>query len=711
MRSFLDVKKGCEFIASGAPLYRMQLSKRGGETMELTSLDAKDCKVEQKSDTGCQTITLTFGRHGSHDLRVVCTVVLEEKSPICRWRISVKNNTSHGIRAVFYPIVQTPLTLGKANQEDCFVWPRLGGMIIKDPSINSAGFSVREQYPGKISAQLQMLYNKTAGLYLATYDDQGNIKHYGMRRLKDSLDVSLEHNYDETPGLDFSLPYDTVLGVFHGDWHDGADLYKAWGTQQHWCSKTLARRKDIPGWAKQGRPYLMFMQTGHQGTLWYGPLRTAAELPNSRYFPSKKLAPLMKQYSTSLKTPVIPLWIAWQKWGDCIGPDDMFPDGKGGIKPETWKEFKASLTQMWRQDAPALLMIPGLHWTYRKDSTGYNSWDRFAKEGKQLASLGDKGNIRFAVWPMKTFAHLCHGSADVRRMFLKIVDKMLDAGIPIIQYDVFHGGQPHVPCYSTKHGHKPGYGQWMYKTSLDLLHKSRQRIKKHNPEFTLSIETPCETLLQELDVAMYRPNVGIPLYSYLYHEYFVGFGGEDETDFSHPEQESIKLAMVVRDGVSFLTVIGKPEFDLDAKPPHPAMKLLENACRAMRTYANEYLVFGRMRKPTRLDVATTTVPLFSQSGSSGPKGPQGKYRRGYEDMPRVLHSVWESPAGKTGYVLINWTDKPEKVTLSLVKKAGKGVLRDGRGEKSLSEKIMRTGKITTTVPARSVLLIEQEYRK
>ena len=50
---------------------------------------------------------------------------------------------------------------------------------------------------------------------------------------------------------DLAVDYDIVTGVFHGDWYDAADLYKAWATKQWWCQKKLWDR-DIAAWMRTG---------------------------------------------------------------------------------------------------------------------------------------------------------------------------------------------------------------------------------------------------------------------------------------------------------------------------------------------------------------------------------------------------------------------------------------------------------------------------
>ena len=568
-----------------------------------------------------------------------------------------------------YPVVVAPLTPAD-GRDDYFLSSRLGGTANYNPVANP-NFGIRDQYPGPwMCAQLQLFYNDTAGLYMATYDSNGCVKHFGAKRLNgDGLDLSIEHNYDERPGLSFALPYDTVLGVFHGSWHEAADMYKAWAVNQPWCSKRLSERVDVPAWLKEGRPVMMFMPAGNPTFLWQNHIPISSELPNSRYLPMSKLSPLFKKYASILRTPVIPQLQGWEQFGVGSGPAGVFPP-KGG-EPG----LKAAISKLNKDENYPLIFFSGIHWGYRRPFAGFDGRTLFQKKGVKLAALNDAGKPNGVKGSWKEFAHLCVASEKVKDIFLKHIRKFLEFGTHAIQYDLFHGGAAQVTCYSEKHGHRPGYGLWMYEEGRKFLRRSRQEGKKKDPRFMLSIETPCETVIQEIGL-------------------------------SHPEQELIKIARCLVDGNAFIACIDKLEFDPEVKPLSPSLELLRNTCRAMRTFANDYVVLGQMLKPSPLKTATTTVDrMLGVPGWS--KWAEPRYSNEFVAVPRVLHSLWKSPSGKIGYVLVNWTGSPEKVTLALVQAGGKGVLFSGRNKKRLSEKEMKSGLINTTVLARSVALVEQ----
>ena len=172
-------------------------------------------------------------------------------------------------------------------------------------------------YPGPVALQMHAYYDDTAGLYMAAYDADGHAKHFRYRAAEkmNALDLTIQHHYNERPGVHFQLPYDTVMGVFHGDWYTAADMYKEWARTQHWCSRKLAERDDVPDWFKEPRPHLMVVSRGGvdraQATLPCPP----SEFPLGRFWPARKLVPIVQRYSAFFESPAV-VWLeGWEKIG------------------------------------------------------------------------------------------------------------------------------------------------------------------------------------------------------------------------------------------------------------------------------------------------------------------------------------------------------------------------------------------------------------
>ncbi len=701
LSSFIDLKSGRNFISSEpCPLYRLVLFEKGKDPMEVTSLDAETFDVQRSSSSEGEILVLTYGLHRSLEINVTCRLLLEAESSVSKWQISVENNTSYGIRSIHYPVVVAPSTLGESDEDDRFIWGYFGGQIIKNPhrSVKPRGSVgwLPVQYPGVISFQFQAYYDKTAGLYMATYDDAGYIKGFGIDPREDDFDLSIKHNFDESPGLSFHLPYDTVLGVFHGDWYEAADIYKEWAHRQHWCAKRTIERDDIPSWVKEPRPWLCIISRGNydrlRGILPFPP----GEFPISKFWPAKKVVPLMREYASIFGTPVVTWMEGWEKIGAPGGPVEIFPPLEGT------ESFRAAMEELSSDGNHPFMYLAGFHWCYKRPSVGYDDWERFETEGRPLAAINDQGGLDISDLSARTyldgqkyFVPLCIGSDDTQELYLKNFLQLVDLGAVSVQLDQQLGFYPLV-CYSEGHDHAPGYGLWMHRKTLEFIRRTREEIRQRKPESTLSVETPCEIWIQELDLFMHRPYMlgFIPLFDYIYHEYIPCYGGDVRMGLCHPEVSLIKHATCFVYGIQNLVGIGEPEYDFEVNPDYPVLTLLRNICQAQRTYAHAYLTFGQMLKPTDLEVSKVSLDLYMRAGSA--------------DVPRVLHGVWRSPEGKIGYVLINWTGAPEKVKLWLAKTDGVVSVITAGDKKVVPEEQVKTGNVTVTVRPRDILLLEQD---
>jgi Domain of unknown function (DUF6259) len=704
LSAFTDLKSQRNFIASELPLYRLFAVQKGKDTVELSSLDAASVKVDRTSAGQSETLTLSYDRHRFLDITVVCSVTLEADSPLSKWRIAIKNNTSYGIRAIHYPVVESHLMLGDSAKDDYFIWPATGGMKWPNPAetpplaydIINVGSVKPVQYPGGAALQLQAYYDGTAGLYMATHDAGINVKHFGLRRMKDGLDISIEHNYDERPGLSFDLPYDTVLGVFHGEWYAAADLYKEWATKQYWCAKKVVERDDLPAWLKEPRPVLEFeCRADYQRVHGWVPF-PPNDYPNGRFWPAKKIIPLSKRFSELFGSPVTVWYNGWEKFGNPAGPVDTLPPLEGT------ESLRAAMDELARNGYIPYMAVWGNHWHYKRSAAGYDGWERFEREGAPLAVMNEHGEIPTYGGVEFTYANLCQGSEKTRQLFVDYFMEVMNLGAAALEFDI--GVWP-SPCYNDQHGHSMGYGPWMGQKTTEFFRKIRQAAKKRNPEAALSVEGVAEAWIQDLDMMLDRPYFPgfIPLFTYIYHEYMPMLGGDGRYGVAHPEEQLMLHAANFVYGHLRFVAIGDNGYDFEVNPNYPIFTLLKNMCQADRTYARDYVVLGRMLEPTQLQClkvkADGYIPLIRPLLDL-PDPP-------IVEVPRIMHSVWSSPDNRIGYVLVNWSGTTEQATLSLVRKEGKVTVITAMGRTSVSGQDVKTGQITASVPAWSVMLVEQ----
>jgi hypothetical protein len=703
LTTFIDLKTGRNFIEEAAPLFRMILSQDGNK-QEFTALDAENYAVEAASTSTSDSITVTYQRVGSLDIDVTCRVDLEHGSVLSYWTIGVKNETDYGVRTLEYPVVLAPPVLGETDDDDYYIYGMMGGARTKSPGRDKKA-RVRDfqwlpiQYPGVLTLQLHAYYDQDAGLYIATYDSAGNIKSFDLRFTDNAFDLSVQHMFNEQPGLSFELPYPTVLGVFRNDWYEMADLYKEWAHKQPWCAKKTIERDDLPNWLLEPRPWLCIISRGDyerlRGTVWSPP----AEFPIGKFWPARKVVPMMQDYARIFGTPVVTWMEGWEQHGTPAGPVDIFPPYEGE------QSFVQAMTDLNADGNLPFMYLAGLHWTYKRAMVGYNGWERFEREGRQVVVENDQGGVNKCefVNAQKCFFNMCVGSEETKQMFIDNLMTLMDYGGVALQIDQQLGMYTPV-CYSKEHGHPPGYGPWMTEAMFDFLIRLRKAIKDRNPQATFGYEAPCEIWIQHVDVNMHRPYMKglFPIFDYIYHEYAVSYGGDALMGLCHPEVELIKHATIFSYGIQHLVGIGHPEWDYEVNPEYPTLGFLRNTCEAQRTYAREYLLYGEMLRPTTLDVPKIEVDYWK------PGGVPENFDMGTADIPLVIHSVWRLADGKIGYLLVNWTGKDETVTLGLYRSDADTTIITGAGQYPAPVRDIAGGSLRLTIPARSVMMVEQQ---
>jgi hypothetical protein len=238
-------------------------------------------------------------------------------------------------------------------------------------------------------------------------------------------------------------------------------------------------------------------------------------------------------------------------------------------------------------------------------------------------------------------------------------------GLEAVQLDqVIGGGVP--MCYATGHGHPPGGGTWSHQAMYRLLEEMRAAGKQRSKDAVFAIEEPGELYMQTLDVYHGRDYAegrfprdargarGVPLFTYLYHEYSLGYGGQLALTARASAYTAVAVALNLING----KIPAAASWDdlLWARDIHPDQaRLMRAAVELMRTPARDYLLFGKRLRTEPLPVPALEVPVPVSIG--------GKYTTEPRKFPSVLHSGWVLPNGRIGYVAVNVGK--EKVTLEL----------------------------------------------
>ena len=260
---------------AGLPLFKLELMNDHREFKTLTSSQAKHTTVHRAEGDKEQTVTIEFAGIGELPIDARVTVRCPAGEPLTYWNLQLKNGTDSWIGHIQFPVIEVPFDNPKDDHLSSILWSigdgGLAGPV--DPSLKAGGWFQGKRnspeiwrfnnYPGQWAAtQLMAYYNDLGGLYVACDDATGLPKFIDPLLEDDGVIMGLGH-YPGTRGPnEAKLPYNVVLGTFHGDWYAAAEIYRDWAAKQSFCATKLADRKDIPKWITESPIGIMFPMRG-----------------------------------------------------------------------------------------------------------------------------------------------------------------------------------------------------------------------------------------------------------------------------------------------------------------------------------------------------------------------------------------------------------------------------------------------------------------
>ena len=629
--SFTDLQTGTGFIVTNArALYALSFA---GGTRTLTTADAENTTLRCENGE----VTITSPRHGGLDVAVTCRFRLDAKTSMLHGRIAVSNGLDNALRSVRFPVIDLPRDLGSVQSRDCLLLPNCDGMLIRHPMASDGLPSLT--YPGNASLQCFARYNEQSGLFVAAFDDSGQTKSFEFEKCDHALRTVITHTLSLLRHGKWESDYDVVLGTFHGDWQNAADLYKAWAVQQAWCTKTFFQRVsegDVPRWITEPS---LFYSWSLRGEL--EPRKFGNRLPQA--------VSQAEAWNALLDAPATMMLMSWEKHGPWVTPDYFPPFGGEAA-------FTAATAALHGARHHTLVFLSGLNWTLMKDGAcdagHFDDTAAFEARGAAGAICGTNGLPQhFKHHPdMGENATLCPVTPQARDMLMTAALKSQSMGIDCVQADQIVGGGI-APCYSDKHGHPQGGGTWSARAIYKLFDDIRREGKRRNPDFAWSIEEPGEFFIPVLDTYHARDYAqgrwprggktteGVPLFTHVYHAYLPGYGGDSCSVSTNRQatalyQQAMNLACGKAPGAAVWTRTYDPSRTDEAQT-----RLLRNHVRLWKT-SPQFLVFGERLASPPLAVPTITNHFWTAAN----RPPRELV------MPAVLHSAWRAPDKKTATV-------------------------------------------------------------
>ena len=668
LNSIIDKASGCEMrrdAAAPGALYRLALRRAADREIEwLESRDAGSFEWRADEDDGTAVLTLVSSGFAGREVRVTVTVTLNADSALSAWRMRVDGVGDATVYQLTCPIVSGLFVVGDPAPGEAIAFPRQSeGYLYRNPfpvrdrlplragaGPETADIGIGELhglYPGNIPVQFCACYHDEAGLYLATHDAGQNVKTFGLTPVDGSPVLSVSHLPSEVAGADAAFDYDTMVGTFHGDWYDAAEIYRSWATRQWWCETKLIDR-DIAPWMRSGFGVFQ-MSNYHLPVLKMNhPLATIADTVN--------------ELSADAGVPLLGLIFNWERGGGWTGPKGFFPPREGE------NEFRNAMRRLREAGNYGFVYITGGQWYIRIGWYPYDSWAEFEAEGRANAIMNAHGVVDIGRW-YETWegARICPATPYVQQLQASIVMHLLDLGCPVIQIDNFPcvGSEA---CHDPSHGHPLGHGRWWSEAWGRMLADIRREARAKDPGCALATEGVSENFIPWLDLfdqragnmeffGHYRrgdPMGGetIPLFSYVYNEYIGAYTA------AYPECNRPEVLYWTRCFGKALTQSVVPTggryFPEPAEFNPITLGFYKKVARAAAQECWPYLMFGEMLRPPAIDVPSITAQYCNFTDDCDHPDPLKRH----EVADRaVQHAAWRGPDGSIGIVFVNISEE------------------------------------------------------
>lgn len=458
-------------------------------------------------------IRLVYGGLGAVCDEVVCTV--RGGGETVRWGIAVTAKPGWALEETSYPKMLLSACLGTSAADDAFVVGTAKGGIVRNPGAKGRNWWSLHKQPGPLVAQFATLYDDRAGFYFAAEDADGHVKYVGAGGHPDGLCFQSRRLGFDTGNV--VQAYDVVTGGFEGtpanpcSWHDAADIYKRWATQQTWCRTPFKDRTDIPAWMRDAPAMVRFHRA------WLKDPQTIRDWMANYW---------LKEY------PAVPLVMAywgWEKHDTWITPD-YFP-----VVPDD-ATFARLVGDLKKMGGHAFPWPSGYHWTlmYDKRADGSFVWDdraRFDRIGLPHAVRNRDGSRYNRVPGWLRGGHtacMCGGDPwTIAWWNDDICLPLARLGCEMIQIDQVVGGA-FPACWAKDHPHGPGEGKWKTDVFRRQLETMRETMRRVEPDAIVCFEEPNEHFNHLVGIQDYRDcesgaEEWASVFNYLYHEYLPCF--------------------------------------------------------------------------------------------------------------------------------------------------------------------------------------------
>lgn len=453
----------------------------------------------------------------------VYVAVKEGDSGKINMNISIDTHGAAALNEVVFPIIEG-LRFDTDNHL-LITWQN--GRIIKNPVDNflckghdvpfwvgRGKYGYQNEYPAALSFQYAAFCGEDFGYYFATEDPDVYIKTFSYDYNKElhAMDFSVI-NYPENMGAttSYSMKYDFVLKLMHGDWQDATLLYRDWAIKQKWCQIPL-REKKLPE---------KLVKTD----LW--------RINHTNYDFGKETQAFFDN-SVKLRDGIDGnLALHWYGWN--MGVHDMdYPEYiSQAKKDEGWYEELKEWNKKF--DDEGIVKIP-----YHNARLWEKKTKSWTTENVHAAAIKDKNgellDEPWMPWMGYELKAICPSSAMWQNKVADLCREYgTEAGFDGVYLDQI-ASMNSTLCFDKAHPHPVGGGTWWNDTYHIMMSKVRDIM---GDESIITTESCCETYIDVFDLflildtcfqytafnAMSGGNTEqVPLFSLIYGDYALSYG-------------------------------------------------------------------------------------------------------------------------------------------------------------------------------------------
>ena len=561
----------------------------------------------------------------SIDVALTVTVELRSGDEETIWKLSVQNRDEGVVKEILFPLING------LNSFPSLIMPNESGQKIRNPidALSDEQPLVWLEYPGRGSMQWFEYFSPEAGLYMASYDRHLHYTSMCFGRLGEDTEAGMwlvKYPF-AAKGESWESP-PLALGPHAGDWHWGADRYRAW--LDSWITKA-----DIP-------PNVREMIGGLR--------EMGIKNRNGSVIHSYDQMPVLAgQVAKSPRGG--PFMVAGWMYD---GHDTYYPEYRAIPSLGGEESLKAAIAGVHRQGAIVTAYVNGRLAnvdtdTYKK---GGKSWSVLGKAPGLGVNTVDFFELHEAwnrEWDStKTtlgwHAVMCpyvrewqdHMVAEVRR----VIGEYGFDGIFFDQPGSFYAEL----CYGEHHGHSTPASAWG-PGQLEMFRRVREEMRRIHPGSVLWTEGMNDALGQYMDYGMDKNPLWQPMRIHPHCETFVEMWRYTLPDYiivNDPGTYSFSPSKDPVHGLNYHFVLGvrgifaSPDRDIDRErhddPYRDRRRAVVAKIERLSIAGSDYLFYGRFMDDIGLQVSHTFALAKVYKVADGLAVPVWNTREGNTDL-------------------------------------------------------------------------------